>query len=474
MDIFNRVNSGGTKLSKGDLALARICADWPDGRNAMQAELKKWKGQGYEFTLDWLLRSVNTVLTGEARFSYLQNKNAEDVQDGLRRATKQIDDCLNMIAGRLGLDHDRVLFGRFALPVMVRFLDRTGRLNPREWDRLLLWFAEAGMWGRFSGSTETALDQSLAALEGATDGIDALLAELHRWSGNRRVEPGDFTGWSLGARFYPVLYMLTRMGEAKDWGNGLPLRRGLLGKMSRPELHHIFPKAKLYGCERGYGRPEVNALANYCLQSKETNLWISDRRPEEYFPEVEDRSPGALASQWIPEDPHLWKLENYLDFLAARRTLLAKEANRRFEELLHGDYAAQSVTTAAGEAEIPAAVAVETDASPTAGVAADSEEGQIAAINDWVETRSLPRGMIGFELVDEATGAQLAMIDLAWPEGLQAGLSAPVAVLLNEPTEVLSIASASGYRCFTTSDTFRAYVEAEILGMDAAVATSAA
>ena len=29
VDIFNRVNSGGTKLSKGDLALARICAECP-------------------------------------------------------------------------------------------------------------------------------------------------------------------------------------------------------------------------------------------------------------------------------------------------------------------------------------------------------------------------------------------------------------------------------------------------------------
>ncbi len=27
VDIFNRVNSGGTKLSKGDLALAKICAN---------------------------------------------------------------------------------------------------------------------------------------------------------------------------------------------------------------------------------------------------------------------------------------------------------------------------------------------------------------------------------------------------------------------------------------------------------------
>ena len=474
VDIFNRVNSGGTKLSKGDLALARICADWPDGRNAMKAKLNKWKKHGYEFTLDWLLRSVNTILAGVARFSHLQNKGAEEVQDGLRRATKQIDKCLNMIAGRLGLDHDRVLFGRFAVAVMVRYLDGKGRLNPREWDRLLLWFAEAGMWGRFSGSTETALDQSLAALEGASDGSDALLGELRRWSGNRRVEPGDFTGWSLGARFYPVLYMLTRMGEAQDWGTGLPLRRGLLGKMSRPELHHIFPKAKLYGCERGYGRPEVNALANYCLQSKETNLWISDRRPEEYFPQVEDGNPGALASQWIPENPDLWKLGNYLDFLEARRTLLAKEANRRFEELLHGDSDVLSDTATVREMEIPAPVVIAADASPAHGVAADSEEAQIAAINDWVGTRSLPRGLVGFELAHEATGKQLAMIDLAWPEGLQPGLSAPVAVLLNEPPEVLSIASASGYRCFTTSDAFQAYVEAEILGLDPAFATSGA
>ena len=32
VDIFNQVNSGGTKLSKGDLALAKICAEWPEAR----------------------------------------------------------------------------------------------------------------------------------------------------------------------------------------------------------------------------------------------------------------------------------------------------------------------------------------------------------------------------------------------------------------------------------------------------------
>lgn len=36
VDIINRVNSGGTKLSKGDLALARIGGSWPSVRAEMQ------------------------------------------------------------------------------------------------------------------------------------------------------------------------------------------------------------------------------------------------------------------------------------------------------------------------------------------------------------------------------------------------------------------------------------------------------
>lgn len=83
VDIFNRVNSGGTKLSKGDLALAKICAEWPEARDSMKVKLKEWTDAGYHFNLDRLLRSVNTVLTGEAKFSYLHDKGALDIKDGL-------------------------------------------------------------------------------------------------------------------------------------------------------------------------------------------------------------------------------------------------------------------------------------------------------------------------------------------------------------------------------------------------------
>ena len=451
VDIFNRVNSGGTKLSKGDLALAKICAEWPQARETMKQLLREWADQGYNFDLDWLLRSVNTVLTGEARFSFLHEKNAEEIKDALRRAKKGIDTVLNMIDGYLGLDHDRVLFGRFAVPVMVRYLDqRRGPLSAKERDKLLFWFIQAGMWGRFSGSTESFIDQDLAALEGDDASLDKLLDQLRLWHGGLRTEPGHFTGWSLGARFYPVLYMLTRMGGAQDLGTGLPLKSGMLGKMNRLEVHHIFPKSRLY--EKDYTRAEVNALANFCFLTKDTNLHISNRCPEEYLPEVESRNPGVLASQWVPTDPELWKIENYPDFLAERCRLLADETNRRMEILLHGDtrWFDSAATWEPVQKSVPG------------GITSEDEEAQLEALNEWLEQQDLPRGQMSFDYTDDNTGEQLAVFDLAWPDGIQAGLSNPVAVLLDEGAETLAIAARAGYRCFTRIQDFRTYVAIEI------------
>lgn len=453
VNIFNRVNSGGTKLSKGDLALAKICAEWPEARSSMKAKLKQWANAGYTFSLDWLLRSVNTVLTGEAKFSHLHNKTAHDIQSGLERASKHIDTSLNLISGRLGLDHDRVFFGRYAIPVMARYLDRWKEVpDIKERDRLLFWFVQTGMWGRFSGSTETFIDQDLAALEESSGDIDALINKMRLWHGRLRIEPGHFIGWSRGARFYPVLYMLTRMGQAQDLGTGLPLKKSMLGTMNRLEVHHIFPKARLYPLD--YTKDQVNALANFCFLTKNTNLKISSRLPEEYFEEVARDQPGALESQWIPMDRSLWKIERFLEFLEARRSLLAAEANSLLLGLLHGD----EHWLAGAPAETVASVS-----GYVGGIASENEEAELEKLNEWVVGNGLPRGQIAYDYADPVTGEQKAVFDLAWPNGLQPGLTRPTAVLLNETAHVLSLASVAGFRFFTETDKFRNYVQTEVL-----------
>lgn len=290
-------------------------------------------------------------------------------------------------------------------------------------------------------------------LEGPSGGLDALLDQLRLWHGGLRVEPGHFTGWSLGARFYPALYMITRMGEARDWGTGLPLKANLLGRMNKLEVHHIYPKSRLYKSK--YRKSEVNALANFCFLTKETNLDISNRLPEDYFPEIEAAHPGALASQWIPDDSSLWKIDRYRDFLEARKVLLAEELNKRMAELLHGD-----TRWMTGE---PVQVAVSSPVEVPLMTPEEEEEAFIS-INEWMESLGLPQGRLSYPLVDEETGVEGAVLDLAWPNGIQEELSQPVALLINEGAEVIAAASQAGFRCFSSPDDFRRHVERDILG----------
>jgi hypothetical protein len=75
----------------------------------------------------------------------------------------------------------------------------------------------------------------------------------------------------------------------------------------------------------------------------------------------------------------------------------------------------------------------------------------------------LPRGVLSYDFADPLTGDQRAVFDLAWPNGIQEELSQPVAVLLNEDSEMIAIASRAGYRCFVSVADFQNYVNLEIL-----------
>lgn len=87
-------------------------------------------------------------------------------------------------------------------------------------------------------------------------------------------------------------------------------------------------------------------------------------------------------------------------------------------------------------------------------------------MNTWIETLGLPRGALSYDFADPDTGEQRAVFDLAWPNGIQEELSQPVAVLLNEGAETVTIASQAGFRCFTGIKDFRRYIQAEIIGDD--------
>ena len=190
-----------------------------------------------------------------------------------------------------------------------------------------------------------------------------------------------------GNAVLPIAYMLTRVWRAKDWETGIELSSHILGHLSRLELHHIFSKTRLR--KHGYSRPEINALANFTFLTQETNLQVSDRDPAEYVEKFAADNPGVVESHWIPMDQKLWKVENYLDFLSARRELLARAANEFLDNLYAGHIP---------EKEVRESIADREAAPIPGGVEDEQEERLIRECNEWVSQQGLPAGEYMYEL----------------------------------------------------------------------------
>ena len=199
----------------------------------------------------------------------------------------------------------------------------------------------------------------------------------------------------------------------------------------------------------------MNALANFTFLTQDTNLKISDKDPSEYLKKYASSNPDLLRSHWIPLDEKLWEAESYLDFLEERRRLLANTANDFLDGLLAGSVPERDVVKYELKKE---GIAI------PGGVESEEEELKLKQFNEWIVAKGLPEGEYMYELLDTSNNQPTALLDLAWPNGMQEGYSEPVALLLNEGKETEQAANKAGFRFFTEMEDFKEYVQREILG----------
>jgi len=159
--------------------------------------------------------------------------------------------------------------------------------------------------------------------------------------------------------------------------------------------------------------------------------------------------PDALASQWIPSDLGLWRVDRYLDFLAARRELLAEAANAFLGRLRSGaGWTGSERPGYERPAEVRVVVVDDLDA----------RRDQVMALVAELTEAGCADPAVDCEVSDPATGEVLTIAEACWPEGLQPGQGDPV-ILEFEPAEAdLARLKEIGYEVFTSVDSLRGYV----------------
>lgn len=120
--------------------------------------------------------------------------------------------------------------------------------------------------------------------------------------------------------------MLARYANAQDWFNGVSI-----GGSQTLEFHHIFPKAVLrHRYQLRKDSRTVDQVANLAFLSRRANLKIGSKSPADYL-QVIDVS--RLQTQCVPNNPALWTLEQFEEFVLQRRQLLADGINKLLASL---------------------------------------------------------------------------------------------------------------------------------------------
>jgi hypothetical protein len=320
---FTRINTLGVKLKRQDIESAEI-ASRHSGFIADEVApfLQSLRNQGFDrLNIMHLFRACAFVAKPDGRnrtpLHELERREVTAAWNETKRATEQ---AIGLVRSELGLVNMDILWsGSLLVPVIA--LCAVTQPRDRDSSAIAAWLALAALLHRYSGSSETTLDQDLRACR-ANDPIGSLLKNLRGQRTSLTAEPRDFTGSLSDRGGLLALYIACRQRGILDFFTG-----GKVLLQANVDRHHILPRAQFAPQDR----TSADNVANIAFIAEDVNKSIGQSGPEVYLKRIKTT---VLKSQCIPSDSTLWSIDSAPLFWKARRELLADAFNEFVREAL--------------------------------------------------------------------------------------------------------------------------------------------
>ena len=342
IDIFDRVNSMGTKLTDAELVLTHIAGKWPQARRVMKQKIEDYEKAGFFFELDLLTRCFVVLLTSSALFEKMtedtyKNTSEETYKEVWEKLVKILNYLIPILKQSAYISGSKDMSTNNVLVPLIAYLSKNGgAFESGQKNQFLYWMFLALIWGRYSGQTDQRLDKDVYLAINSSQPVSDLINEIEDQRGRIEIKPADLEGRRAGHPLHRMLYVIAKFNKATDWANGGSLQ-DTMGDYNSIQSHHIFPQAFLYRngyeSENHLDKQKVNEIANRAFITRDTNFDISDENPSEYLKKVSGKYPEALKQQMIPTDQSMWEVGKYNDFLMARRKMIADSINLFLETL---------------------------------------------------------------------------------------------------------------------------------------------
>ncbi len=380
-DVFVRINSKGTPLNQADFILTLMSVFWDTGR----ADLERFCAQArkpsrgaptpfnyfIEPSPDQMLRVGVGLAFRRARLKYvysiLRGKDLVTEQFSDQRRIEQFARLQQAQAKALNVQHwhdflscihaagfrsDKMISSETNLlfSYILYLIGRTEiGVEPLALRKVIAqWFFMSAVTGRFTGSSESAMEFDLANLREVStpeefishlrqvceitltnDFWDVTLPNDLATSAPRSPSLFAYNAALvlLGAR---ALFSDVKIADLFD--------PALHAARNAVERHHLFPKGHLLEKYRLTSTRDTNQIANYAYVEWLDNIAISDAAPASYLPRLIERfSQRELAEMYHYHAlPDGWEQMDYRTFLEKRRELMAQITREGYQVLAFG------------------------------------------------------------------------------------------------------------------------------------------
>ena len=217
LDIFVRVNSGGTVLSKSDLLFSTIVSHWDKARDEIDkllAEINKI-GEGYKFSNDFIMRTCLYVLDMSVtlKVETFKKESVLKIKNNWENIRKTIKDTVDLL-NEFGFNSENII-SYVAVSPMVYYRFKGGNFDAESKSELRKYIVISQVRQVFGAATNSALTSIREALKAApTDSFKMVNLLNVRFTGERTLRytseeiDAMFDTYEIGAYTFMLLSLL--------------------------------------------------------------------------------------------------------------------------------------------------------------------------------------------------------------------------------------------------------------------------
>lgn len=327
VEIFIRANSGGTRLDKSELLFSLLVSSWDDANENMTVLLEDLNRDGYRFGRDFILKTCLVIFNKGASYEVAKFRDGDTkqkIEDNWDKISDALKDVKDFVMGKTFIQCDKILTSYLTLIPLIYFRYH----YPTKWATALKrdeYLIRTMLTAAFSGNPDNLIDKVVRKINEDTDFVIQNVYGVIRDDGrNLELSKENLLGISYTDRRIHLLFNLWY-----DF-NYTPAY-----VQNEPQVDHIFPQSLLKTIKdlnpdtkrmsiMRYKQPFRDQLANMMLLTRSENgasgKW--DTSAEDWF---KTKNKAYFDLHLIPQDPNLWKLENYELFLEERKKLILKK-----------------------------------------------------------------------------------------------------------------------------------------------------